>query len=364
MFRLLVFAAVLSATLLGWGVAQSEQQTSGAAVGYINHALDIMQQNSLHRKVVDWRQLRRETLERAEGSQTAADTYDAIRFALGKLGDHHSFLQLSPDMQTTEKEARAKYKVLPTPETGPEKWPPSPYIYRHIPGGSIEKIDGIRVARIVVPHLINPDDGQMRSYAEVLGSTIANLATEHPTGWIIDLRGNLGGNMWPMLAGVGPLEGTGGLGSYIDADGNEDTWFYGADGAGVHTHHGKRHILCWIRAQPIFFKTPQIVAILIDHGTASSGEAIAISFQGMPRSRSFGRPTHGQSTANEGFPLKDGANLVLTTSVEADRTGKVYLDGIIPEVVLPEETQMPAPGSIDPMSQVAAAWIKSTAERH
>lgn len=303
-------------------------------------------------------------MERAEGSQTPADTYDAIRFALGKLGDHHSFLQLSPELQAKEKEARAKRKGPPALETGSEKWPPSPYIDRHSPGGGIEKIDGIRVARIVVPDLINPADGEMHSYADVLGRTMAKLAAEHPTGWIIDLRGNLGGNMWPMLAGVGPLEGTGVLGSYIDADQNKDTWFYGPAGAGAQTHDGKRHILCWIPAQPISFRTPQIVAVLIDHGTASSGEAIAISFQGMPRSRSFGRKTHGQSTANDGFPLEDGANLVLTTSVEADRTGKIYLDGITPDVELPEETQMPAPGNVDPMSQVAAAWIKSTAERH
>ncbi len=286
-------------------------------------------------------------------------------FALQKLGDHHSFLQLSsPELQSKDKEARERRHDAKSPSGPGEKWPPSPYIDRRIPGGSIQEIGGAKIASLIVPALVNPDDGQMHVYADTLGKTIADLTEKHPTGWIIDLRGNLGGNMWPMLAGVGPLEGTGILGSYIDADNNKDTWFYDVDGSGAQTHDGKRTILCWIPSQPVSFKTPQIVAVLIDHGTASSGEAIAVSFQGRPLSRSFGRPTHGQTTSNDGFVLEDGANLVLTTSVEADRTGKIYLDGINPDVELPEESRLPAAGTIDPMTEAATAWIKSVAGRH
>lgn len=342
--------------------AQPEQQTSGAAISYLNHALDVMQQNSLHRKSIDWPKLRPEAVDQATGAQSPADTYEAIRFALQKLGDHHSFLQLSsPALQAKDKEARERRHDVKSPSGPGEKWPPSPYIDRRNPSGSIQEIAGTRIASIVVPGLFNPDDGQMHVYADELGKTIAKLAAKRPTGWIIDLRGNLGGNMWPMLAGIGTLEGTGILGSYIDADNNKDTWFYDTDGSGAHLHTGGRTILCWIPSQPISFKTPQIVAVLIDHGTASSGEAIAVSFQGRPLSRSFGRPTHGQTTSNDGFMLEDGANLVLTTSVEADRTGKLYPDGVNPDVELPEQSHLPTPGQIDPMTASAAEWIKSMA---
>jgi len=354
----------LSAAVLmycGSILAEPEQQASGVAISYVNHALDVMQQNSLHRKSINWPKLRQETLDQAAGSQIPPDTYDAIRFALRKLNDHHSFLQLSPELQAKEKEARARRMTKPVTEPGSEKWPPSPYIDRRTPGGSIQEIAGARIATIVVPGLFNPDDGQMHVYADVLNKTISRLGAKHPTGWIIDLRGNLGGNMWPMLAGVGPLEGTGILGAYIDADNNKNIWFYGADGAGAQLHDGRRQILCWVPAPSISFKTPQIVAVIIDHGTASSGEAIAISFQGRPLSRSFGRPTHGQTTSNDGFVLEDGASLVLTTSVEADRTGKIYLDGINLDIELPEESHLPVPGTVDPMTEAAAAWIKSVA---
>ena len=41
---------------------------------------------------------------------------------------------------------------------------------------------------------------------------------DHPynIGWIVDLRGNGGGNMWPMLAGIGPILGEGIAGYFID----------------------------------------------------------------------------------------------------------------------------------------------------
>jgi carboxyl-terminal processing protease len=107
-----------------------------------------------------------------------------------------------------------------------------------------------------------------------------------------------------------------------------------------------------------------VVAVLVDRGTASSGEAVAISFQGSPYAKSFGTPTHEQSTSNEGFLLQDGANLVLTTGVEADRTGRIYLDGVRPDVELPEETGPPAPGTIDPITKAAAAWMKTLVTHH
>lgn len=162
-----------------------------------------------------------------------------------------------------------------------------------------------------------------------------------------------------MIAGVGPLEGAETIGSFVDADGAKTTWFFAADGAGWINPGGERAIDLWMPGQKIQFKEPPIVAVLIDRGTASSGEATAVSFQGRPRSRSFGRHTHGQTTANRGFELSDGANIVLTTGLEADRTGKIYSDGISPDVELPEETQVAATAATDPMIQAAAAWIKS-----
>ena len=48
----------------------------------------------------------------------------------------------------------------------------------------------------------------------------------------------------------------------------------------------------------------------------------------------------------------------MATAVEADRTGKVYLSGIAPDVELREENQRPRSIDSDPMVRAAARWIK------
>jgi C-terminal processing protease CtpA/Prc len=64
--------------------------------------------------------------------------------------------------------------------------------------------------------------------------------------------------------------------------------------------------------------------VLTSRATASSGEAVAISFKGRPRTRSFGIPTRGLSTSNAVFRLRDGATMFLTVATMADRTGRLY----------------------------------------
>ena len=72
---------------------------------------------------------------------------------------------------------------------------------------------------------------------------------------------------------------------------------------------------------------------MIGPQTASAGEATAISFRGRPNTRFFGTASYGLTTGNEGFPLSDGAIILLTTVVELDRTGQEYGEKILPDVV-------------------------------
>jgi C-terminal processing protease CtpA/Prc len=71
----------------------------------------------------------------------------------------------------------------------------------------------------------------MQDFATALQNQIDTLAKLNPQGWIVDLRGNLGGNMWPMLAGVAPLIDSRMMGSFVDADGKKTTWFVDAEGS-------------------------------------------------------------------------------------------------------------------------------------
>ena len=152
------------------------------------------------------------------------------------------------------------------------------------------------------------------------------LAGFGATRWVVDLRGNGGGTMWPMLAVVAPLlrpgpEGR--IGAFVDRAGVSTPWRL-AGGAVL----ADRQPMA--RAAPGSLPGP--VAVLVDGGTASAGEAVAVAFRGVPDVRSYGSPTLGMSSSNETVPLPDGAVLNVTTSRFADRNGQVYGSRISPDV--------------------------------
>jgi carboxyl-terminal processing protease len=70
----------------------------------------------------------------------------------------------------------------------------------------------------------------------------------------------------------------------------------------------------------------------LENETASSGEIIALSFIGRSNTHSYGSKTKGLMTANLIFPMSDGAMVFLSIAVDADKTGKVYGQEILPDV--------------------------------
>jgi len=140
--------------------------------------------------------------------------------------------------------------------------------------------------------------------------------------------------MWPMLAGIGPLLGEGDhLGEFFTLD-SHSTWSY-RDGVAAEFENGKRNAYPAVAGAPYRLAGIPKVAVLIDRRTGSSGEAIAIAFRGRPQTRFFGEHTEGVSTANHVIKLSDGAEIWLTIGVDADRTGKPYLDGLDPDEAVP-----------------------------
>jgi len=163
---------------------------------------------------------------------------------------------------------------------------------------------------------------------------IAAFRDAGATCWIVDLRGNSGGNMWPMLGGIGPLAGSGTLGFFV-SERFSVPWFYQAGEVGVRLATGKTKvnfkILDDLDASGAF-QDP--VAVLIDKYTASSGEAVAISFRGRDKTAFFGQRTRGLSTCNDVIRLPDGARLLLTVAVDADRHGRKYDAGVVPDCLV------------------------------
>ena len=245
---------------------------------YVRKAVRIMDKQGLFAEGPDWESARAEALSAKPGS--LEDAQELVRSAASVAGGKHSFLKLAGSVVA---DATSEW---PAPE--------------------VTVSDG-GIPVVALPHFSgNHDEGV--KYA----SAVLSVIPEDIPGVVIDLRGNTGGNMYPMIAAVH---------RFLPQD-DETIRFrtrartqriplsYVVQSAGVQQ---RSRIEC-------------PVAILTDSLTASSGEATLICFRGLDHVRVFGGPTAGYASANQPFPLPGGDRLVLTTGCDVARTGEVFCD--------------------------------------
>ncbi len=342
------------------GPQVSPTAISPGAATFLDNAIDIMRQHALHGQGVDWVALRTEAFKRAGGAFNPIDTYPAIYWALVQLGDPGSHLRLPPGLypdqiallQQAEKEALNNAPGGARKETSI----PTAFTSRRLPEGHIVTAQGRNFGYVVLPRCSAKDNDGLLLYAADVRRILTDLAAQNPKGWIVDLRGNTGGNMWPMLTGIGPILGDGAVGSFVAADGNV-TWFYQDGKTGTRNPAGLETVSLTLEDAPVLMTPSAPVAVLVDSSTASSAEAITIAFHGRPDTRFFGTRTAGKSTAVQPFKLDDGAELYLTTAIDADRSGKAYPDGFTPDEVIPYNSSSMPPESNDAVLQAAQKWL-------
>lgn len=328
--------------------------TSATAQAYLEHAIDVMQKNALHSEKIDWRTLHSEALDRARGAEVPVDTYDAVRWALKRV-NKHSFLQLSPELEKQEAERKMHAAAIEKPvDATTYQKPASPFASRDKIEGRMLELSGRMDAYIVVPHFSPKDEADGVRFETELQHLIGKLDRDHPHGWIVDLRGNDGGNMWPMLAGLGPLLGEGVCGAFHNAGGTKMSWFYRGGKAGYEGSEDWSYPR--VADTPYQMQGNPKTAVLIDDGTASSGEATAIAFRGRAHTRFFGEHTMGVSTSNTNFLLPDGANMILTVGVYVDRDGDEFEEGLPPDVMTPSPTEI-VPIEKDETVKAAEQWL-------
>jgi C-terminal processing protease CtpA/Prc len=159
-----------------------------------------------------------------------------------------------------------------------------------------------------------------------------------------------------MLAGIGSLLKEEGVqGGFLAKDGKITPWIY-EGGMAKMGEETKLKI-----PEPYRVKNKNIpIAVTINGRTASSAEAILISFIGQSNTKVFGTPTAGLSTANGRYELRDGAQLIITSAVFTDRKGKVYGGKIKPDVYL-ENTLSTI---FSRRTKAAEEWILSTSKKN
>jgi carboxyl-terminal processing protease len=279
-------------------------------------AARIVSDNALYAGRIDWKLLRAKESTTLSQAKIAQDAYPAIREMLKELGDNHSFL-----MQPWE---ASVMRGSGSPATSPD-------VSLLAPG----------VGYASVPAYFGTSRDLGKVFASDMVHRISSFADQSKCGWIVDLRKDKGGNMWPMIAGLRPLLGRPPWGGFVDARGQASRWRPGTE------------MDITVPAGPNLDATP--VAVLIGRDTASSGEAVAVAFKGRPKTRFFGVPTYGLSTGNGTFDLPDGSRIMLTTVVDVDRAGNTYGKQIQPDQWISDDKP-------DETVKAASDWLKSTCD--
>jgi C-terminal processing protease CtpA/Prc len=286
---------------------------------YLEELFQKLERSSINRDTIDWPALRTEVLARAGSAQTVRDALPAVQLALELLDDHESYYT-----------ARDGQLIGPSPVggcSGAARTPPD------LP----DNIGYIRVSTC-------PCDGAAATqFAESIQRAISQADRDALIGWIVDLRGNIGGNMWPMIAGVGPILGEGIIGWIVYYNREYEREYRG----GAALSLGEPFASVGV---PYALRKPfPRVAVLTDGGVASAGEAVTVFFKGRPDTRSFGTATCGHHHLQEDIRMSDGAILSLQTSQHADRNKRRYGGAIQPDETI---------GDPDAVGRRAIAWLQ------
>ena len=264
---------------------------------YLNQALAIIQENAYYGSKLDWAAERAKAAGMVSGATDFAGTYDAISEVLRDLGDRHS------RFATPEQVQRSEGGLM---EEGP-------------PTG---RLAAPRIPLLHLPVISGPQSSPgAKKYVDAAEAVLRG--SPDACGWILDLRGNPGGNLVPIMLAAAPLLGEGEAVLVRDADDHPHPFAY----------HDRKisydgDVITGLEGTMSAISPAPPVAVLTDQETASSAEFLLLAFRVRPNTRTFGAETVGLTNGNGVWKLADGAQLVLTTTVAEDLRGRRY-DGPI-----------------------------------
>ncbi|MBK7878210.1 MAG: hypothetical protein IPJ77_21350 [Planctomycetes bacterium] len=395
-------------------------QASVEAAGYLQAALEHIEKSS-RVYTGDWEALRKTAQKAiaAAGAKTTADTYPAIRDMLRTLGDKHALLldPVAAKLYSKKRGAEATGLLVVPPDGGVAlvlpnspaaaaglalgdrivavegvaalaELPPSEFMRLFRSGqrqdGSTGPLElrvktgtaeprAVKVGLAAFDEYLAPtgrrlDGGvgylelpgvvsgpKAATYDDAVHEVLGRIDDGTLRGCIVDLRRNTGGTLWPMLAGIGPLAGAGKLGAFVSAHSGAVMSYDAELGAAKSEGYELARV---DKPHPLRDTLP--VAVLTGPLTTHLGEAVVVAFAGRAHTRRFGEGTRGMPIGNTSIKLADGALLVLTVTVDADRNGTRY-DTVIPpdEVVATDWARFGA--ADDPVVVAACRWLAGAA---
>ncbi len=280
----------------------------------------FLKYNSILRDRVDWEEVDERFYRDIQQAESLDDTMKCFVSVLESLGDVHSQIYLN----------NRYYGHYPEFDEATLKW------LRPLNDRAIAHTNKIRaevleknIAYLLVPGFQAYDGEQINRLGQELRDQVDRLAMQkRVAAFIIDLRLNGGGNIYPMLAGLSPLLGDKTIGYETGIGGEVVRKWEIQDGNFV--IGGSQTTQVSGKTKPRFQTIP--VAVLIGPVTKSSGSMVAIAFKGRPNTILIGEPTaEGYTTSNGYFQFAPNLFLNFATTFVADRNMNIYKDAVHPD---------------------------------
>lgn len=288
-------------------------------VDVLDEGLEIIEAEAYFADSVDWQGVDEDASRLAQSDPSMVDVHRFLEDVLRDLGDRHS------QLITSDTSRRSGDR----------------------PTGRVDD----EVGYVHLPAIASPDETVRAAYRDAGREVLSRDVC----GWIVDVRLNGGGTIYPMLASIAPLLGPGPAVSYVERDGTELTISINRDG-GVEAPDGT--VLVG-GAEPIdASETEAPVAVLQHFSTASSGEGVVLALRNKAGTRTFGTETRGVPTANDGFDLPDGSTLGLTIAVGTGANGRRYEGPIAPDEPVPYPASRRSDLVGDPVYEAAHDWLR------
>ncbi|MGV3762671.1 S41 family peptidase [Parapedobacter sp.] len=292
---------------------------------FFEQAFNIMKERSIKKNEIDWEVLKRTVKDSISHFQNNGDVYRAIGYAVSLIDDGHSVFLApqTPNVFTAD--------TLPIPNV-------------------VTKIidEGIGYIKLT-GFIANADNSKI--YSERIRESLYELdRSSNITGWIIDVRENMGGMASMMQLGLAPMFQDSLIGYWINNKGeyfaeyctNE---YYRLEDMMVEKNSALNFNL---------LNKDKPIAVLISDRTASAGEALASSFKFQKNTMTFGTHTRGLTSALELIEFNSNAKLFLATMYLCSRDKKIVDRGLDPDVACSSERAY----------ELALKWLKTRYVHH
>jgi len=270
--------------------------------------IEHVENSSLYRKNVDWDALKKEIYVLAKDADSISQLKPALDLMFEKLNDTHGRVfynnQFLSYYSGEKKEHRKNID-----------WD----VYSEIQSAQVYEFksqiinDSVGYVRIVGLPM-----GDNQKMSNDIQNAVCKLVEQGAKRWIIDLRFNGGGNMFPMVEGLANIIGDGIVGGTEGVTEDESSVWKIKNG---NFFYDEQNVAIEKKC-----KTSKIqkIAVLTSIYTASSGEALAVILKNRPKTKFFGTKTMGMVTATDYKQIDSLTTMMISVSYYKDRKSNVY----------------------------------------